>query len=91
MSSTGAATKIHGQLSEKVLAFGRTLQSLVVAAKQEPSLGPDFWAPLVAFIAVDDFERLASDYGSFVPEEASGSTGSDPAVFAAKWFDGRNT
>ncbi len=80
MSTTG--TRTHGPLSDKVLELCRTLQRLVAGAKKETSLSADYWAPLAAFIALDEFERVASDYDSFVPEEASGAAGYDASPFA---------
>jgi hypothetical protein len=82
MSTTGTGTWTHGQLSDKVLEVCRTLQRLVAGAKQETNLNPAYWAPLAAFVAVDEFERVASDYSSFVPEDESGSAGYDATPFA---------
>ena len=82
MSSTGSSTRVHGELSDKVLELCRTLRRLVAGAKQETSLTPDYWAPLASFIAVDQFERVASDYSSFVSEDGPGSAGYDASVFA---------
>ena len=77
-----AGTNTHGQLSARVLELCRTLQRLVAEAKKETTLSADYWAPLAAFIALDEFERVASDYESFVPEEASGAAGYDASAFA---------
>jgi hypothetical protein len=70
------------RLSDTVLEFARTLERLVVAAKRETRLTPDYWAPLAAFIAVDQFERVASDYSAFVSGDASGEAGYDASPFA---------
>ena len=51
-------------------------------AKRETSLDPDYWAPLAAFVAMEDFERVASDYSSFVSQDAAGSAGYDSSPFA---------
>lgn len=79
MSPIGdGGTRAHGQLTDTVLELCRTLQRLVAEAKRETSLTPDYWAPLAAFIAVDEFERIASDYSSLV----AGDAGYDASVFA---------
>src|SRR5579862_7631749 len=61
---TNAVTR--GQLSERVLDFCKTLQRLVVEAKQYDALPADFWDPIKAFIAVDDFHRCSQDYPTIV-------------------------
>jgi hypothetical protein len=82
MSTT--PTRRHGQLSDKVLELCRTLQRLVAEAKKETRLSADYWDPLAAFIALDEFERVASDYESFVPVEASDVGGYDASPFARR-------
>lgn len=82
MSTTGKNTRIRNQLAEKVVEFSRTVQRLVEGAKQEASLNAGYWAPLAAFVAVDEFERIASDYSSLVPDESSASAGYDGSPFA---------
>ncbi len=81
MSTTGGGT-INRRLSDKVLELIRTLERLVASAKQQSVLGPDYWDPLAALIAVDEFERVASDYSSFVRDDGAGSADFDASPFA---------
>lgn len=43
----------HGSLTEKVLAYAETVVKVVPTVE-----GPDDWAPIAEFIAVDEFERI---------------------------------
>ncbi len=82
MSTTGGGTSINRHLSDKVLELIRILERLVASAKEQPALGPDYWDPLAALIAVDEFERVASDYSSFVRDDGSRSADFDARPFA---------
>lgn len=44
-----------GPLTQTVLDYVRTMEALVPTVQ-----GPDDWAPLAAFVAVDDFERVGT-------------------------------
>jgi hypothetical protein len=51
----GTPTDTPGPLTRKVIDYERTLRGLVTEAKD-----PADWAPLTAFVAVDDFERVGT-------------------------------
>jgi hypothetical protein len=82
MSAAATGSRSYSQLSDKVLQFAAILQRLVAEAKHETTVGPDFWAPLAVFIAVDEFERVASNYSALVPGDENGSAGYDASPFA---------
>ena len=44
-----------GPLTRRVLDFTRTMERLVPSAK-----GPEDWAPLAEFVAVEEFERIGT-------------------------------
>jgi hypothetical protein len=82
MSTTGEGGRMNHRLSDRVLDLIQTLERLVASAKGQVALGPEYWDPLAAFIAVGEFERIASDYSSFVRDDSPSSTDFDASPFA---------
>jgi hypothetical protein len=74
---------IRGQLSDTVLAFCQTLRRLVIAGKRYQELPADFWDPLKAFIAVDEFQRCSQDYSVIVGDNEDGAQTYDSKPFTS--------
>jgi hypothetical protein len=55
MGEPGPGLGHRTPLSRQVLAFEETMRRLVAAVE-----GPDDWAPLTEFVAVDEFERVGT-------------------------------
>jgi hypothetical protein len=95
MSTAEAGTMIHGEFTEKALQFCQTLQRLVAEAKQytRSTIPADFWDPLKAFIAIDEFQRCSQDYREIVDVGAAKSVGYDARPYAkdvldfSEWFE----
>ncbi|MFI5046258.1 MAG: hypothetical protein ACHQIG_04265 [Acidimicrobiia bacterium] len=64
-----STTKPLGPLTHTVMEFLETMARLVTDA--DPPVSSDYWAPLEAFVAVDEFERLVPADG--FPDDGSGT------------------
>ncbi|HEY7105930.1 MAG TPA: hypothetical protein VH986_05990 [Acidimicrobiia bacterium] len=85
MSIDTVSAEPSGPLGEKVLQFVTTMARLVSEA--DPPVTASYWAPLEAFVAVGDFERLVPEdaFSNVEAGDAAGPDGESWSTRAIGW------